>query len=657
MSPRSALLAALLLAVSAAAAQWDVLLSYWLETNTTRMCAVDNPSRCVYVLKLNFTADNKKTHVVWAYKNYPSIGDYYVNTDYDMLRYVAVNSPLTATIYIPAGYIYSSGPFSVNGMTSDRYTVCNMTLNHAFMIMTSGSYTVQNAPLPLYWLDPNTCTSYRYVVRISSVTNFTRSVYLYVFYMPTARAKGWGWWLNGTQHIYHFRFHGSPHTYCTGSTCYSGHGMFLFPMGLGFYVMPNSTSVLTAIFRKQSTEWYGPRHFSALRNTTLDGGSGTIYLAPVGAGTVYTMPPPPGDGILYLYVPHMNLTAGGELVAIQNNFTSYLLLNGPYRTGLSNNYLLIYATRYSVAEVSVSDGRGLYNTRTIACPAYRTAASSPGAWLARLIPLSRAKEVEVCNSHTITLYVGIYQSHSSPAAYSYVDEIQPGKCRRLRWDGIFSNTQTQMRVFNSTRNFCQGRVWVTIPGDRYQHGWRYNITSAGSLVAAHPIDPDEFYAAAWQALMQALNQQLNATLNALQQWLSQQTNATKNIQDFLASQPRFVGTIRMDSATSTWLRTVLNELQRWHVAGAPAGGAVSVRLQAPSALTASAAAAAVATAWAASRRSLSTAAFLAGFAVLATALFAAALYGSTVTAALVMTGVVLMAVGAAAAWQKQTGEE
>jgi multidrug efflux pump subunit AcrB len=65
----------------------------------------------------------------------------------------------------------------------------------------------------------------------------------------------------------------------------------------------------------------------------------------------------------------------------------------------------------------------------------------------------------------------------------------------------------------------------------------------------------------------------------------------------------------------------------------------------------------VATAWAASRRSLATAAFLAGFAILATALFTAALYGATIAASLVMAGVVLMAVGAAAAWQKQTGEE
>jgi len=479
-------------------------------------------------------------------------------------------------------------------------------------------------------------------------------MYLYIFYMPTARGKG-NWWLNGTQHIYRFNFHGDLRTYCTGSRCYDGHDMYLLPMGLGFYVTSNNTRIFTAVFLRRSSEWYGPRHFSALRNATLDGGGGTIYLIP-DTGTVYTMPPAPGDGVLYVYVPRVRLRRG-ELATVADNFAAYLLLNGPYNATLSNNYLLVYATRYSVAEVSLSNGTHVYNTRTVACPAYRTAAPSPETWRAILIPLSRAKEIEVCNSHTITLYVGIYQTHSAPRAYSYVDEIRPGDCRRLRWDGIYTAAQTQMRIFNSTYNFCRGRAWRTISGNNYQPGWRYYITQDGQLVAAHPIDPDEFYAAAWQALMQALAQMYNATLSAFRQWLSQQANATKNLQDFMASQPRFVGTIRVDSATSTWLRTTLQELQKWQVVGPAVGGAVSVSLQAPSALAASAAAVAVATAWAASRRSLATAAFLAGFAILATALFTAALYGATVTATLVVAGVMLMAVGAATAWQKQTGEE
>jgi len=669
MSLRNAVAVLLALAVATAAQQvaqqWsgDVLVSYWYNTTTVKMCAIDNPSKCVYVLKLNFTSDPGKTYVVWAYKDYPSIGGMYNPQDYSMLKYVATTSPLNAKIYIPAGYIYSSGQFSVNGMTSDKYTVCGTTLNYAFLIRQSDYYTVQNAPLPLYWLDPNTCTSYRYVTTISSVTNFTKSVYLYFFYMPTARAKGGSgpWWLNGTQHIYYLNFYNSysTSTYCTVTFCYSGYDMSLFPVALGFYVAPNTTRFFTTIFNRGSAIgwWYGPKHFSALTNTTLDSGSGTLYLGATYANFVYTMPPAPGDGIVYLYVPNINLVDGGDLALIADNFTAYLLLNGPYKTWTSKNYMLIYARRYTVAEVAISNGIDVFVTRAIACPAYKTAVPNDNSWLSTPIPLSRVKEVEVCNNHTITLYVGIYQTQSSPRAYSYVDEVRPGACRRLRWDGVYSNTQTQMRIFNSTYNFCWGRAWATIPGDRYQNGWRYYITSNGALVAAYPIDPDAFYAAAWQALMQTLKQQLNATLNALQQWLEQQANATKNLEYFFASQPRFVGTIKMDSATSTWLKTVYNELQKWQVAAPAVGGAVSVSLQAPSALTASAAAVAVATAWAASRRSLATAAFLAGFAILSTALFVAALYGATVTAALVMAAVILMSIGAAAAWQKQTGEE
>ena len=651
---RSLLLFALLLAALAAAqvgnaARDDVLLSYWLQVNTTKMCAVDNPNRCVYVLKLNFTADPRKTFVVWAYRDYPRIGGLYINTDFDMLTYVAVNTPLTATIYIPAGYIYSSAQFHVNGMVADRYTVCNMTLNYAFLIRQSGYYRVQNAPLPLYWLDPNTCTSYRYVAWLSALQNLTQSMYLYIFYMPTARGKG-NWWLNGTQHIYRFNFHGDLRTYCTGSFCYRGHDMYLFPMGAGFYVTPNNTRIFTAIFLRRSSEWYGPRHFSALRNATLDSGGGAIYLIP-NTGTVYTMPPAPGDGVLYVYVPNVHLRRG-ELATVADNFAAYLLLNGPYNATLSNNYLLVYATRYSVAEVALSNGTHVYNTRTVACPAYRTAVPSPETWRAILIPLSRAKEIEVCNNHTITLYVGIYQTHSAPRAYSYVDEVRPGACRRLRWDGIYTAAQTQMRIFNSTYNFCWGRAWRTISGNNYQPGWRYYITQDGRLVAAHPIDPDAFYAAAWQALMQSLAQMYNATLSAFWQWLSQQANATKNLQDFIASQPRFIGTIRMDSATSTWLRTTLNELQRWQVAGAP-GSFSSITLPAVPVAVAPAAAAAVAVAWAASRRDddVATTAAVAGIALALFGILMTLIYG-TGSLTLVALGVIVAA--AAAAWRRIT---
>jgi VIT1/CCC1 family predicted Fe2+/Mn2+ transporter len=639
-----------LLAVFAAAQLSDVLISYWYNTTTVKMCAIDNPSKCVYVLKLNFTADPKKTFVLWAYQDVLSIGNMYSN-DYDMLKYVTVSSTLNAKIYIPAGYIYSSGQFSVNGMTSDKYTVCNMTLNYAFLIRQSGNYTVQNAPLPLYWLDPNTCTSYKYVVTISSLTNLTKSVYLYVFYMPTARAKG-SWWLNGTQHIYYFSFYGSGTTSCTGTFCYSGNQMFLFPVAVGFYVAPNGTRYFTTIFNRGSSAgwWYGPKHFSALKNATLESSSGgASYLGAAYANIAYTMPPAPGDGIVYMYVPSIDLANGGDLAVIADNFTAYFLLNGPYKTSVSKNYMMIYSKRYSVNEVAISNGVDVYDARAIACPAYKTAVPNDKSWLVTPIPLSRAKEIEVCNNHTITLYVGIYQSQASPAAYSYVDEIKPGTCRRLRWDGAYSNTQTQMRIFNSTYNFCMGRTWMTISGDKYQSGWRYYITPSG-LVAAYPIDPDAFYAAAWQALMQMLRQQYNATISALQQWLRQQANASKNIQNFIASQPQFIGTIKMDAATSTWLRTTLNELQKWRVTGSSASfGAVA--LPAVPTAVAPAAAAAVAVAWAASRRDddVATTAAIAGIALTLFGILMTLIYGTS-SLTLVALGVIVAA--AAAAWRR-----
>jgi hypothetical protein len=658
MSPRSALLFsvllfALLFAVFAAAQTSDVLISYWYNATPVKMCAIDNPSKCVYVLKLNFTTDPGKTYVLWAYQDYPFIGGMYTNTNYDMLSYVAVSSPLNAKIYIPAGYIYSSGQFYVNGTVSDKYTVCNTTFNYAFLIRQSGNYTVQNAPLPLYWLDPNTCVSYLYVATISSVTNFTKSLYLYIFYMPTARAKGGSWWLNATQHIYYFSFYGNPYIYCTGNYCYSGNEMFLFPVGLGFYVTPNGARYLTAILnRGPSVGWYGPKHFSALGNTTLDSGGGTVYLGATYANIVYTMPPAPGDGIVYMYVPSIGLTSGGELALIGDNFTAYLQLNGPYSASVSKNYMIIYAKRYSVNEVAISNGTDVYDVRAIACPAYKTAVPNDMSWLVTPIPLSRAKEIEVCNNHTITLYVGIYQTSSSPQAYSYVDEVKPGTCRRLRWDGAYSNTQTQMRIFNSTYNFCWSRPWVTVSGN-YQNGWRYYIMPDGRLVAAYPIDPDAFYAAAWQALMQTLNQQLNATLAALQQWLSQQANATKNLQYFIASQPRFVGNIKMDSATSTWLRTTLNQLQKYQIVGASTSFGV-VSLPAVLAAVAPAAAAAVAVAWAASRRDedLTVTAAVAGIALALFGVLMVLIYG-TASLSLVALGVVIAA--AAAAWRRSSG--
>jgi hypothetical protein len=239
----------------------------------------------------------------------------------------------------------------------------------------------------------------------------------------------------------------------------------------------------------------------------------------------------------------------------------------------------------------------------------------------------------------------------------YGDRVEPRNCTRLRWDGAIS-AKPQLRVYTTPQDVCSNNNYV-LSTTSYNPGWRYNLVG-NSLVPVGPISPDYNYASQLLELLRWLSQLYRNTWGNFTRYLNatRGANATAfNMTSFYASMPQFVGNIRMESATSTWLRTTLNELQKWRVAAPAVGGAVSVSLQAPSALTASAAAVAVATAWAVSRRSLATAAFLAGFAILATALFVAALYGATITAALVMAAVILMSIGAAAAWQKQTGEE
>jgi VIT1/CCC1 family predicted Fe2+/Mn2+ transporter len=140
-------------------------------------------------------------------------------------------------------------------------------------------------------------------------------------------------------------------------------------------------------------------------------------------------------------------------------------------------------------------------------------------------------------------------------------------------------------------------------------------------------------------------------LNAFVQWYASQANATyTNLTNFLASQPRFVGTIRMDAATSTWLRTTLNELQKWQAVGAP-GSFAPVSLPAVPAAIAPAAAAAVAVAWAASRRDddVAATAAVAGIALTLFGILMTLVYG-TESLTLVALGVIVAA--AAAAWRR-----
>jgi len=194
--------------------------------------------------------------------------------------------------------------------------------------------------------------------------------------------------------------------------------------------------------------------------------------------------------------------------------------------------------------------------------------------------------------------------------FFYADEIEPGKCARLRWDPAVEQRPT-LAVYTTPQDVCTANNAILLTQD-YTPWWRYVIYPNRTLKPVAPIEPDYNYTLLWWYLLNMLSQLYRNMQGNFTQRLSNatQTNSTVTLSSF--GQMQFLNTIRMDAATSVWLRTTLNELQRWQVVAPAVGGAVSVSLQAPSALTASAAAAAVATAWAASRRSLATAAFLAG---------------------------------------------
>jgi VIT1/CCC1 family predicted Fe2+/Mn2+ transporter len=216
------------------------------------------------------------------------------------------------------------------------------------------------------------------------------------------------------------------------------------------------------------------------------------------------------------------------------------------------------------------------------------------------------------------------------------------------WDSALSSKPT-LYVYASARAACSRTPIFTTTS--YNPGWRHFLFQNNTLRAVTPIAPDYDYASLWQQLLNMLSQQYSDLLNALTQWYASQANATyTNLTNFLASQPRFVGTIRVDAATSTWLRTTLNELQRWQAVGtAPTFGAVS--LPTVPAAIAPAAAAAVAVAWAASRRDddVATTAAVAGVALALFGILMTLIYGTS-SLTLVALGVIVAA--AAAAWRR-----
>ena len=630
MPLRSVLLFALLLAVSAAAqnatvGRWDDVLYSWIFNATpVKLCAIDAPTKCVNIIRLNVIVNPNKTIVVSIYP----VLNVDVITEYSLLQVVTSTSTRTlsaVTVDLPmGGVLYAYSQFRVGNITSDYMRLCDSRYYHAVPVA-AGRYTVKNINPPLYLMDNKTCISYKVIAPISLVANITTPyAHLAVFEMPSAR-KRVGLGFNGTQHLYNLQTIDA----------------FL---GRGFY-LANGTQVPMIAVQKFAIS-HGPVHFSAI---------GMPQLFTTGGGFAYTIGWTPGDGMAVFWVYQQFNWGRAEVAFFGDGFGGYFAQEGAYIYANAWRQFVIYAPRYSLVDITVYDGIYLWNTRTLACGGYRgetvpttSFASLPGGFLYRV---DRAVEVEICNNSTYTYYAGAYYRRytGSVEGYFMIDRVEPGACRRFRWDA----TPDYVYFFNSTADVCRFKPTFWFRGSSFTPGWRHYVTQDRKLIRDAPIDIDGMY-------LQLLNQTLqllsslyrNMTMSLLRWYKNARANESQalSLSQFVASQPRFLGTIKIDAATSTWLHTMLSELRRWQAAAPAVGGAVAAGLQAPSALTASAAAAAVATAWVASRRSLATAAFLAGFAILASALFVYYLYGVSVTAGLILAAVALMSIGAAAAW-------
>ena len=635
MPPRSALI--LIAALAAlASAQWsDVVLALAVNTTVVKLCAADNPARCVFTPVLNMSIDPRRS-VVYA-------TDYSTQTGWIPSPHTVLISqtPAAVEVYVPVGgYIWHYGSsFRASGRVPDRIRLCN---NEVYGVLVgAGRHSVEVETLlafseysgtyyysPLWFTTADCTASFMLVHDINSAANFTRRhAFILALYMPTANATyphGWLTGLNGTAHAYFVLLSDAR-----------------IPAA-GFYIA-NRTRVPTfAYYNVWDIEKFsvGPRAYDAYANESLNP---WIYRHSI---NVYNIGPTPGDGVAVINTPDV-LYGVVEAGWIGNHTGGYLRVHD--NVVFEHKWLQIRAKRFTFIELSVKDDLYMYSTRAIACPPYQE--STARVFDTSLARLDRAKEIELCNNMTAAVYVGLVIT--AHGMYAFADVVVPGKCRRFRWDGIYGVEQTALEFYDSPQSFCKlQHAAVRYGGHDYTTGWRYYIVGNYSLVPASPIDLDTLYAEIWRQILQNLAQQYNETMNALQQWLQMQQNATKRIEDYYRSLPQYQGTIRMESSTSTWLRSVLEVISRYTVPGLPptGGGFAPTPLPGTSALSAAAAAASVAVAWAASRRSLATAAFLAGFAVLASALFVYYLHGTSVMAALILAGVVLMSIGAAAAW-------
>jgi hypothetical protein len=648
---RSALVVVLLLAAAAdAAAQWsDVIYSWWSQVNVTRLCALDAPATCVYFPRIWINATDFSRTWIYMGDNVNMRLTRYLPNNLALLQFVVRSTPPQAVdVFVPAaGYIFASSVFAVNGKIADSVNICDRSGRGVYV--PAGVHRVAasgGVPLPLFYVDRN-CVFYRlgdYVSHVPNATTLNRTI-VSVFYMPTARERRTIQLLSFLYDI----FNGTAHVYVVAAQHPIDRDIYIAPVGRGFYIA-NGTAVDAAVFVETAGHrsfWYlyGPIAFDLWRNATFNtGGNGEFRF--------YSIGPAPGDGIVHIALPDYR---SASVVYLSDGTAGYMRIERHPPGWHFTSTLKFYAERYAIVEVAVStaDGR-VFGTRTLACPAYNPTPlrTIRPIYIGNLTRLDRAKEVEICNRNNNTVYVGLYLTASRPLTYAYIDVINPGECRRFRWDGVLPNTATELHVFGSALAACANQPMLIIPGRNYADGWRYLLVGR-HLVPDGPIDPDAYYAELWRQIIQTMMQMYRNMTDAFLRWLANASasNAT-SLQSLVSSRPQFLGTIRMDSATSTWLRTTLNELQRWRATGADPSFAGPRTPQVP-VVIAPAAAAAVAVAWAASRRDddVATTAAIAGialalFGILMTLIF------STESLTLVALGVIVAA--AAAAWRRIT---
>ena len=618
MQLRSLLLVALL-AAAFAAAQWsDVMYAHAYIATPVKMCAPSG--KCVYVVKLNMSEVHPgviagvsgyfgpRSTIVHPYGVYADTATQLIN------------------IYMPAGVYFSDSSFSIDGMQPARYAVCSLSLNYAIYVSRSGRHNLTLSGR-VYYVDPRSCFVYLFAAGAGYVYNITSPrATVFWFEMPLARGV---WYytttydnaLNGTEHQYRVNWYGQP-------------------AGAGFYIANYTrTPTFAAAYSMIYFYQYGPVHLSALSNSTWQALGNSLV--------VFNIAQAPSDGIFLARMPDA-LYGAASIMWVANGTAGYVNITN--NALAANRYLYIYAQRHAVGDVVVADDMYTYSARTIACPRYYNSPTRIGYTM--LTRLDRVREIEICSNRTDTLYV-------RAAYYGYtlfVDVLPPNGagCRRIRWDASLPLSGVNLYFYRSPQDVCRDAYMFYVSAGTLTMSWRYALLQNNTLKPVAPISLDALYESVWRQVLEELRRQNNATQQALQQWLQMQQNASKSIADYVKSQPRFAGTISVQSASSTWLKTLLVELQKYAVAAAAPIGGISAALPGASSVAAAAAAAAVATAWAASRRSLATAAFLAGFAVLASALFVYYLFGTSVTAGLIVAAVALMSIGAAAAWFRKT---